>query len=341
MWPDKKYKPGIAGIGYYVPDHIMTNHDLEATVKNFNPQKAGRSLDTWVKERYGISERRVSKEETASHQAYRAGVSALSDAGMSASDLDFLILNTSSGDYIQPTTASTVQKLLGMRQNTFAMEINLPCGGPMFGISTAVSFLLSGKYKCGLVIGVDKMFSIIDGEDFKMASLFGEGAGAVIISQDAPHPVLDFYLASAAEEGEEKDYALTILAGGSKYPASEQTISKKDHFLRMNGAKVELFAENAIMESVNILLKDAEIPIDSIDYFIPHQAARTIISRAFDKLGVSPSRVLYTLDRYGNTSAASVLITFAHYKDLYRRDQKLILTAMGAGLNWGGILLQW
>ncbi|HWB63824.1 MAG TPA: 3-oxoacyl-[acyl-carrier-protein] synthase III C-terminal domain-containing protein [Chitinophagales bacterium] len=334
-------KPGISGAGYYVPDNIIGNNELEKTVKNFDAAKAGRSFDDWVQSRYGINERRRADNETASYQAYKAVATALADAGLNATDLDFLILNTSSGDYIQPTTASTVQQLLGMRKNTFAMEINLPCGGPMYGIATAVSYLLTGKYKHGAVVGVDKMFAIIDNDDFRMGSLFGEGAASVIVSAGGPHIIEDFHLASAAEEGEEKDFALTILAGNSKYPASVQTLQSKMHYLKMNGPKVEAFAVSAIVESVSNLLGSAGLTINEIDFFVPHQAAYPIINKAFNSLNADPAKVLFTLDKFGNTSAASVLLTFAYHKNRYQPKQKIILTAMGAGLNWGGVLVQW
>ncbi len=331
---------GILSTGGYVPSSVITNADLSSMVKDFDPQRAGRSLNEWIQEHYGISERRWS-DEMPSHQATQAAKIAIDNSGLKKEDIDFIILNTSFGDYPQPTTATAVQHNLGLRSDVFAVEINMPCAGPIYGLSMAYAMINMGKYRNGLVIGVDKMTELIDKEAFMLASLFGEGAGAAVVSRDKGHKILDFHLGSKGEVGEEQDYGLVIPAGKAKHPVSQRTLEEKLHYLHLRGGVVNEFVLGSIMDTVKELVVKQGLQPNDIPTVVPHQAGKNLIVKGLMKEGFKEEQLCFTLGKYGNTSAASILLTLDKFWNKPNAGEKVLLLGMGGGLNWGGVLLQW
>ncbi|MEZ5009067.1 MAG: ketoacyl-ACP synthase III [Chitinophagales bacterium] len=329
---------GIIATGHYVPEAKLTNKALEGIVKNFDPKVANKTLDEWIFNRYGIKSRSFS-DELPSDQATAAAKKAIEKSNIAKEDIDFVILNTAFGDYIQPTTATEVQKKLGLRKDSFALEINMPCGGPTYGISMAHAFINSGKYKYGLVLGVDKMSKLVDLKDFRMAGLFGEGAGAAIVGPTTSNTIVDYVLRSKGEEGNEEDYALCIPAGYAKEVASIESVQKERHYLYMKGRLVEQFVESAVKEVVNYFDDGFGVGPEAITYVVPHQASKKMIIDKLGLAGIEAHKICFTLEEYGNTSAASVLITLDKFIDRFSKNDKVLLVAMGGGLNWGGVLL--
>lgn len=330
-------KVGIIGSGIYLPKTILRNEELNAEFLNYRERLTKCSLNEWVNSRYGISERRLAAaDEKPSDMAYRAVCDALTNSGMKAQDLDFLILNTAFGDYTQPTTATTVQRKLGMRSDTFAFEINMPCSGPIFGLVTALQFILGGQYKNGAVVGVDKMSSLTDPADFRSATLFGDASGAFIIGHKPLYTFERHYLASKGESGEESEFGFVVPAGGSVNPTSEQTLHQKKHHLQMNRKVVDRF----VMEAIEDIMRNLPPPKGGYDRIIPSQAAKPLLEKAFSQAGVDTSKIEFSLEKLGNTSSASVFITF-HLANLSAlpSGSQLLLTGVGAGLNWGGVIL--
>ena len=335
-------KIGIIGTGSYTPPKVVSNADLEKIVKNYDAEKGKGSLDEWVRRRYGISERRwAAADELPSDMATEACRNAIQKAGLTPSDIDFLILNTAYGDYHQPTTATSVQRNLGMRSDTFALEVNLPCGGPVFGLSVAHNFILSGRYKYGIVVGVDKMSLLIDQEDFRMVSLFGEAAGACILGAVETGGIIDYHLGSKGEEGAESEYALVIPGGRAAHPSSPKTVEEKLHFLYMNGGIVDDFIQTYFTDTIRLLLERNQLDAQNFGYLVPHQAARNSILKNTQKAGIPDEKVFFTLEKFGNTSSASILLTLDHaMSQNLPQGSHLLLVGMGGGLNWGGVLIQ-
>lgn len=334
------YPVKIASTGVYLPERIVTNAELENTVNNYNPKLGGGSLDYWIRKHYGIEERRWSNL-LPSDQAAQAGQMAIERSGLAVSDIDFLILNTAFGDTSQPTTATEVQKKIGMKPSSFAMEINSPCAGSVFGITTATHFLDSGNYRNALVIGVDKMTELIDMSDFKMAGLFGEGAGACVLSKSQEPSILATHLASSGELGNPLDYALRILGGKALYPTAKNKESEELFYLQMRGRLVEDFVCQSFADSVEKLLSQSGLSGKDINHVVTHQAAESLILNGLNRCGIDSKKATMTIREYGNTSAASMLITLDKlYNSQLEQNQLVLLLGMGGGLNWGGIIYQ-
>lgn len=329
---------GIDSIGSAVGEYYQTNDELEKSVTNYDAKKSNKTLDQWVKQHFGIITR-VKTKSLPSEIAYKAALNALSTSNYTAADIDFIVLNTATGNHKQPTTATAVQGLLGLRKDTFAIELNMPCAGLIYGITIAKSFVETGLGKVGLVVGVDKMSDLIDQEDFIMAAMFGDGASACIIGKNAKWNILDSFLQSQ----DDKEKALCIPAGGSVNKTSVETVKNKMHFLYQKGKETSAFINFSVTTIVNQLLTNNQLKPDQINQVIPHQASKTIVSEALTKSGFKENQMHFTIQKYGNTSAASILVTFADYLTQYnpKDGDFVILFGMGGGLNIGGILCQY
>jgi len=330
---------GILAAGLYIPPTRLSNDDVEEIVTNYDAAVSGRSLDAWTQERYGITSRAIS-DELPSEMMAKAIRSAAVQAGISLDEIDFLIVNTAFGDYSQPTTATEVQKRLGLKEGVFALEINMPCSGAIYTSVLASSLLQTGGYRYGVVAGAEKMHRLVDMQDFRTAALFGDGAGAFVLGPEAPWQIKQHKLWSCGEEGHDHDFALSMLGGRAVYPSSEQTIEKGYHQFRMQGKKVQAFAEQAIGQIIDHVEQSWGISLDSFDAIIPHQASKNIVQKAFSARGISESNVRYTLDKYGNTSAASIYITMADSWSSLEMAHRILMCGFGGGLNWGAILLE-
>lgn len=322
---------GIIGIGSYVPDRVLTNHDLEQIVD---------TTDEWIKSRTGIIERRVTDNgTTTSDLAFEASQKALSDAGMKASDIDLIIVATASPDMIFPSTSCLLQQKLGLK-NTPALDVSAACAGFVFGLSVAWQYVATGTYKNVLFVGADTLTHFVNWQDRNTCVLFGDGAGAVILSKAEPgYGILSCTLAS---DGSGADL-LKIPAGGANLPGTAESVFKGLHFIQMNGNEVFKFAVRAIPQVSKRALKAAGLTVDDVDFFIPHQANSRIISTAASRLRIDAKKVVTNIDRYGNTSTASIPLALDEIwqQGRLKKGNIVLLVGFGAGLTWGANVIRW
>ncbi|TVR76024.1 MAG: ketoacyl-ACP synthase III [Chitinophagaceae bacterium] len=328
-------KIGIISTGAVIGEIIESNDALEKKVSNYDPGISNKSLDELLQQRYGIKSR-AKTNRLPSDMASEACMHAIKKANVAVSEIDFLILNTTSGDHIQPTTATKVQKLIGMREDSFAMELNMPCAGNIYGLATAYSYIKTGIGKMGLVVGVDRMTTIVDREDFFTAGMFGDGASACLVGENPAYIIKDIFLKSRADE----EITLGIKSSGSAYPITEDSVKKKDHLLTMKGNNTADFIHETVQETIRYLLKKSKLQINQLDQLIIHQASKVLITKAVKALGFNDSQLAFTVEKYGNTSSASVLLTLDDYLINSPNAKNIFLIGMGSGLNWGGIYLK-
>jgi len=320
----------ISGWGKYVPEKILTNQELEKMVDTSHE---------WIMQRTGIAERRIAAEdETTGTMAVAAAHQALEVAHLTPADLDLIIVSTSSPDYHVPAVSSTIQAMLGATCPAFTLVTG--CTGFVYGLVTAHQFIASGAYKRILVIGVELISRYIDWEDRNTCVLFGDGAGAVVLTPSlTPRGILSFDLGSSGEQG----HHLMLKGGGSANPMSHEMIDRGDHHLYMNGREVFKFATRVLPRSLKAILEQSNLSLDDIDLLIPHQANYRIIEAAMRSLKFDSEKVFLNLHKYGNTSAASIPIALveAILEDRLKPDDKIALVSFGAGLTWASAMVQW
>ncbi|MCL6472884.1 MAG: ketoacyl-ACP synthase III [Firmicutes bacterium] len=326
-----KSSAGIVGMGVYTPEKILTNFDLEKIVDTSNE---------WIMTRTGIAERRVVDGNTAtSDLAVPAVRLALEDAGIDISEVELILVTTSTPDMIFPSTACLVQKKLNS-SGAAAFDLQAACTGFIYGMTIASQFIESGMYKTVLLIGADAFTRHINWKDRSTCILFGDGAGAVVLKAvDEGYGLISSYLAA---DGSGADL-LKIPAGGSANPGSEDTVHNGLHYVQMNGNEVFKFAVRILPEAVIKALDKAGLTVADIDYLVPHQANIRIINSAADRLGISKEKIIVNLEKYGNTSTASIPLAFF---DLYKtgklkRDDIVVFVGFGAGLTWGANVIRW
>lgn len=322
---------GILGIGSYVPEKIVTNHDLE---KMFD------TSDAWIVERTGISERRIAGEgQATSDLATKAAELALLDAGVKAEEIDLIIVGTVSPDMFFPSVACIVQDNL-KAYNAAAFDLTAVCSGFMYGLVTGSTFIKSGTYKKVLVIGAETLSKITDWSDRNTAILFGDGAGAVVLGETEPgYGILGAHLGADGAGGD----LLKVPAGGSRQPASEKTVAERAHFIHMNGNEVFKFAVKVMGEAANKALENAEMSPKDVTYLVPHQANMRIIQSAAKRLGLPMDKVVVNVDKYGNTSAASIPIALDEgvKSGLIKKGDVVVMVGFGGGLTWGSSVIRW
>ncbi len=322
----------ISGVGHYVPDKILSNSDLEKMVD---------TDDEWIITRTGIKERRIlDKDKGTSYMATKAAQVVLEETQTSPEELDLILLATVTPDMPVPSAVSFVQRDLGA-SNSWGYDINGGCTGFMCALTTGAQFIESGRYKKVLVIGADKMSAITNYEDRTTCVLFGDAAGAVLLESYTKDDlgIEDFILHLDGSGAE----SLSIAAGGSLYPASQETVEKKMHFIYQDGKTV---FKHAVVGMADVSLKIVErnhLRDEDIRFLIPHQANYRIIDAAAKKVGLDPKRVVINISKYGNTTAATIPLAMS---EIYRANklQKgdwIVLAAFGAGFTWGSVLLRW
>lgn len=327
-----KFLPvGITGTGSYVPEKELTNLELEKMVD---------TTDEWIKTRTGISKRRIADAETAtSDLATKAAQIAIKDAGLSPEDIDLIIVATVTPDMSFPSTACIVQKNIGAKKAA-AFDLEAACSGFIYGITVGEQFIKSGIYNNILVIGAETLSKILNWKDRNTCVLFGDGAGAVVLSQvDEGYGMLASTLGADGASG---DY-LTQPAGGSRIPASLETVENNLHYVQMDGSEVFKFAVRIMAKSALQATENSGLKIEDIDYMIPHQANIRIIESAAKRLNIPMDKVHVNLNNYGNMSAASVPVALdeAVKKGKIRRDDIVSLVAFGGGLTWGSSIIKW
>lgn len=322
---------GVIGTGSYLPEKIVTNDDLANIVDTSHE---------WIVSRTGIKERRFAKDSVStSDLAYEAGKKAIEDAGLKPEDIDLIILATLTPDMILPSTACFVQEKL-KAVNAAAFDVSAACSGFLYGVTIATQMIKGGVNKNVLVIGAEAMSKVLDMEDRNTCVLFGDGAGAVVMSE-----VKDGHGVLATDLGADGtgSMALNIPAGGSRNPATEITVQDKMHYLRMEGSSVFKFAVRAMTSSSKIVIEKANLTLDAIDYLVPHQANIRIIETSAKKMKLPMEKVKVNLDRYGNVSAGSIPIALdeAVKEGKITEGDYVVLVGFGGGLTWGSCLIKW
>jgi 3-oxoacyl-[acyl-carrier-protein] synthase-3 len=323
----------ILGTGSHVPAKILSNHELAKMVD---------TSDDWIATRTGIRERRIAgHQEPTSELAAHAAIAAIADARLTAADIDLLVLATVTPDMPMPATACLVQRALGLPPHTACFDLNAACSGFLYALEVARALLAAGRHRHALVIGAEKFSSVIDWQDRSTCVLFGDGAGAVVLGRaaDSERGILGCTL--GADGGDPA--LLCIPAGGSLHPASTHTLEHRQHFVQMKGREIFRFAIRAMAEAAREILEQHHLTVDQVSCVISHQANRRIIETLSDDLGLPLDRFVINLDRYGNTSAASIPLALdeARRAGRLRPGEVTLLLAFGAGLTYGSALIRW
>ena len=329
---NKNYNAGIIGVGSYLPERIMTNYDLEKIVD---------TSDEWISTRTGIKERRIAKEnESTSDLAVKAAEKAIENANLDKKDIDAVIVATMSPDQPTPSTACMVQYKLGLSKNIPSFDISAACSGFIYGLSVAYAYINSGLYKNILLIGAEKMSSVIDWTDRSTCVLFGDGAGATVVGRvEKDLGMLGFELGSDGKHADK----LIVNAGGSVLPVSEETIDDRQQYVKMSGSDIFKFAVRKIPELAKVMMDRYDLSKEDLKLMIPHQANIRIIDAANKKLDFPKEKVMVNLDKYGNVSAASIPIAIdeAYREGKLSKNDKLLIIGFGGGLTWGASIIKW
>ena len=320
----------ITGLGSYVPDRVLTNDDL-STMMDTN--------DEWIRERTGIRERRIAEPEQAlSDLCLPAAREALADAGLEGSEIDLIIVATVTPDMAFPSTAAILADQLGASAAA-AYDLSAGCTGFMYAVAQGYGMLAGGLAHKALIVGGDVLSKIMDWSDRSTAVLFGDGAGAVVLERVADGGFLGFELGTDGSGGPQ----LYLPAGGSRTPASAESVEEGQHFVHMNGREVFKFATRVLVSSAEAVLTECGRSIEDVDVYVPHQANVRIIEHARQKLGIPEEKTVVDVDRYGNTSSGSIPLALGDAKadGRLRAGQLVLMTGMGAGLTWGSGLIEW
>lgn len=323
----------ILGTGSYAPGRVMTNDDLAHMVE---------TSDEWIYTRTGIRERRIAgPEEAMSDMGVQAAQRALDDAGVKASEIDLLLVATITPDTPMPAAACLIQHKLGVPTSAACFDLNAACSGFVYGLDVACAMLTSGRYKKALVIGGEKLSSVIDWQDRTTCVLFGDGAGAAVVGL-SDQPGLGLLGTKLGAYGDGADL-LYISHGGSRNPTTAESLAKRDHCIRMKGKEVFKLAVRAMDEAARDILEQHQIRADQISLVIPHQANSRIIQSISEYLELPMDRFFVNVDRYGNTSAASIPIALdeARRAGRIKAGDLTLLVAFGAGLTYGSALIRW
>ena len=320
----------ITGLGTHVPERVVTNDDLAQLVD---------TSDEWIVTRTGIRERRFAADDEAlSDISLPAARAALEQAGVSADEIDLLIVATVTPDMQFPSTAAILADLLGA-DNAAAYDLAAGCTGFMYGITQAAGMIGAGLSRHALVVGADVLSKVMNFADRSTCVLFGDGAGAVVVEPAAQEGFLGFELGANGAGGKD----LHLPAGGSRMPTTAETVAGGAHYVHMNGREVFKFATRVLVSSAEAVLAKCELSLDDVDVYVPHQANVRIIDHALAKLGIPKEKTIVNVDRYGNTSSASIPLALAEAVDTGRVHQgdTILMTGMGAGLTWGSAVMRW
>ena len=324
-------RASITGIGSYLPNKVLTNYDLEKMVDTSND---------WIIQRTGIKERRIVENGvTTSDLATQASLRAMEDAGVSPKDLDMIITSTITPDHIFPSTSCYIQQKIGATR-ACAFDILAACAGFIYALSIGQSFINSGAMKTVLVVGAECLSKITDYTDRATCVLFGDGAGAVIIQRDpVKHEILSSNLAA---DGSEAD-VLIMPGGGARNPASLESVQQRLHYIQFKGKEVFKLAINNITNLILETTRENGLALNDIDLIIPHQSNLRIIEATMEKLGLPMEKAFVNIDKYGNTSSASVPIAIdeARKEGRLRKGNIVMLVAFGGGLTWGSSVIRW
>lgn len=321
----------ITGIASYVPDYILTNDELSKMVD---------TNDEWITTRVGIKERRIQKGEGlgSSHMGVIAVNRLLENTGCKPEDIDLVICATSNPDYRFPSTASIIAHQCGLN-HCYAYDIQAACAGFIVTLQAATTYIRSGMYKKVIVVAAEMMSSMTNYEDRTTCPLFGDAAAAVLV-EPTEEPNVGVIDGVFHVNGEGLSH-LVMKAGGSAYPATQETVARREHFVYQEGRAVYKHAVTDMLTSSQDIMKRNNLTVDDIDWFVPHQANLRIIEAVGDRLGINPDKVLVNIQYRGNTSAASIPLCLDENKGKLKKGDKIVLTAFGAGFTWGAMYIVW
>ena len=325
-----KLRAAITGVHGYVPDYVLTNDEL-ATMVDTN--------DEWITSRTGIKERHILKGENqgTSVMATKAIEGLLEKTGTDPADIDLIICATVTPDLVFPATGNIVANNIGAT-NSFSYDIQAACSGFLYSINTAAKFIESGTHKKVVVIGADKMSSIVDYTDRTTCIIFGDGAGAVLLEpDDSDHGIMDAILKSDGS-GEKH---LHQKAGGSRKPASVETLANKEHFVFQEGSAVFKFAVTNMADVADEVMKKNNLTGDDVAFLVPHQANKRIIDATARRMGVGEEKVMLNIQKYGNTTNGTIPLCLHEYESQLKKGDNLILAAFGGGFTWGATWVKW
>lgn len=320
----------ITGIASYVPDYVLTNDELSQMV-NTN--------DEWITTRVGIKERRILKEKGtgSSDLGYRAVARLIEKTGIRPEEIDLIICATSNPDYRFPSTASIIAEKLGIK-TTYGYDLEAACAGFIVALQAAAAYVQAGIYKKVIVVAAEKMSSMTNYKDRSTCPLFGDAAGCALIEpSDDGTGIID----STLHTDGLGLHHLIMNAGGSVLPASHETVDNNDHYVYQDGRFVFKHAVTDMIRSSNTVMLRNNLTVDDIDYFVPHQANLRIIEAIAERFKIPSEKVLINIQRYGNTSAASIPLCLSDFESRFKKGDKFILTAFGAGFTWGALYLIW
>ncbi len=320
----------ITAVGGYVPDFVLTNQMLENMVD---------TNDEWITSRTGIKERRILKEdgEGTSYLAIKAAENLLQKNNLDPKEIDLVIVSTATPDMFVAATAAKVATDIGAT-NAFAYDLQAACSSFLYGMSTAASYVQSGRYKKVLLIGADKMSSIIDYKDRATCIIFGDGAGAALFEPNTEGLGLqDEYLRS---DGVGRNF-LKMDAGGSLLPASEETVKNKQHYVYQDGKSVFKFAVSNMADVAGKIMERNQLNHDDVAWLVPHQANKRIIDATANRMGLDHDKVMMNIQHYGNTTSATLPLLLHDYETKLKKGDNLVFAAFGGGFTWGSIYLKW
>ena len=318
----------ITAVGHYLPEHRLTNQDLEKMVE---------TSDEWIRERTGIIERRLMKDGPTSAMAVGAAKEIIEKRGIDPSEIEMIIVATVTPDHVFPATANIVGAEIGAG-NAWGFDLEAACSGFLYGLSVGAKFIETGTHKKVLVIGADKMSSIIDYTDRNTCVLFGDGCGAVLLEPSEDDTgVKDLRLYS---DGNGKKH-LHQVAGGSFKPASHETVDKREHYVYQEGRPVFKFAVTKMADVCREVMSRNNLTGDDIAWLVPHQANKRIIDYCANSMGIGSEKVMMNIQKYGNTTAGTIPLCLYDYQDKLNKGDNLILASVGGGFTWGAVYVKW
>ena len=325
-----KIRAAITGVHGYVPDYVLTNQELETMVD---------TNDEWITTRTGIKERRILKGEGLASSDLGVGAikGLLKKKRIKPEEIDCIICATATPDMIFPSTACIIADKVGAK-NAFAYDLMAACSGFLFSLVTAAQYIQTGNYQKIIVVGCDKMSSIVDYTDRQTCIIFGDGAGAVLIEPNSED--LGIYDSIMKSNGEGRHY-LRMTGGGSYHPASEETIKNKEHYIHQEGQTVFKFAVKGMADVSAEIMKRNNLNGEDIAWLVPHQANKRIIDATANRMGVGTEKVMLNIERYGNTTNGTIPLCLWEWEKQLNKGDNLILAAFGGGFTWGSIYLKW
>jgi 3-oxoacyl-[acyl-carrier-protein] synthase-3 len=325
-----KLRAVITGVGGYVPDYVLTNQELETIVD---------TSDEWITTRTGIKERHIlkGKDQGTSVLATEAARELLAKTNTAAAGIDLIICATTTPDMSFPATANLVADRIGA-VNSFGFDLQAACSGFLYGLATGAQYIEAGTYQKVMVIGADKMSSIINYEDRSTCIIFGDGGGAVLLEPtEEPLGVMNAILRSDGSGAKH----LHMKGGGSMRPASLETVMAKEHFVYQEGAAVFKHAVKHMSEVTAQIMEKNSLTSDDVAWLVPHQANMRIINATAERMGVGKEKVMYTIQKYGNTTSGTIPLCLWDYESKLKKGDNLILAAFGGGFTWGSLYMKW